>query len=153
MVFVHALRQVLVLWPRLTENAGESEAQDAALDEHGIQLASWLSLSPPLGLAGRPPHTALLFALGSSAREVMGTVCVHGLRQLQRHPIATRNLHPPYPTAVYPRTPPNEWADEVSMLGWLRLEYAAVQPPMLQHGTTRCSTVQHFGVPRSVQMR
>ena len=86
MVFAHTRRQVLVLWPRLAENAGESEAQDAALDEHGIQLASWLSLSPPLGLAGRPPHTALLFALGSSARDVMGTVCVHGLRQLQRHP-------------------------------------------------------------------
>ena len=58
MVFVHTRRQVLVLWPRLTENAGESEAQDAALDEHGIQLASWLSLSPPMGLAGRTPHTA-----------------------------------------------------------------------------------------------
>ena len=85
MVFVHTLRQVLVLWPRLAENAGESEAQDAALDEHGIQLASWLSLSPPMGLAGRTPHTALLFALGSSARDVMGTVRVHGLRQLQRH--------------------------------------------------------------------
>ena len=93
MVFVHTRRQVLVLWPRLTENAGESEAQDAALDEHGIQLASWLSLSPPMGLAGRPPHTALLFALGSSARDVMGTVCVHGLpTAAPAAPTATQNL-------------------------------------------------------------
>jgi hypothetical protein len=83
----------------------------------------------------------------------MGTVCVHGLRQLQRHPTATRNLRPPYRTAAYPRTPPNRWADEVGTLGLFRLEYAAVQTPMLQHSTTRCITVQHFGVPRSVQMR
>ena len=145
MVFAHTRRQVLVLWPRLTENAGESEAQDAALDEHGIQLASWLSLSPPLGLAGRPPHTALLFALGSSARDVMGTVCVHGLRQLQRHP-------PPLAICAAvsnggPRTPPNKWADEVSTLELLRLEYAARSTnTMLQHSTTRCITMQHFGV-------
>ncbi len=40
----------------------------------------------------------------------------------------------------------------MSTLELLRLEYAAVNT-MLQHSTTRCSTVQHFGVPRSVQMR